>query len=229
MAEIRCPMCSKPNPEDAEVCAYCEARLKPLVIDSPLEEAPGGGAEEARAPQDQGDEQVPDWLSRIRAQAEKEKQESPDLDEADAGPEPPDWLGRLRTAEEDEAGPPSDEIPDWLSSFDEAGKEEDEGEPEDVRKEVEEPIVEETDWITRMRESEPEPELEPEQEEQEPAAPADEDWLSRLRDEGEGDQPILAESAEPEIEEIEPDQEIVRPFEDLEPEEDTGVEAEPLK
>ncbi len=228
MAEIRCPMCSKLNPDDAEICAYCEARLKPLVIDSPLDETPLGGAEEERAVQDRGGEEVPDWLNRIRAQAEKEKQESPAPDEAEEEIEAPDWLGRLRTVEEDsEVGPPSDKIPDWLSAFDEAGEEDDEGEEEEER---EEPVTEETDWISRMRESEPEPEPEPEQEEEEPAAPADEDedWLSRLRDESAEDQLASAEGIEPEKEDVEWDQEIVPPFEDFELEVGADIQEESL-
>jgi hypothetical protein len=227
MAEIRCPMCSKLNPEDAEVCAYCEARLKPLVMDSPIEEAPTGRVEDERATQDRDAEEVPDWLNRIRAQAEKEKDESPEPGEAEAEPEPPDWLGRLRTAEDDEEGPPSDEIPEWLSEFEEAGEEEDEGEAEEVLEEIEEPVAEEVDWISRIRESEPAPEPEPEREEPEPAAPADDDWLSRLREDGEEEQPLLAESVEFEKEDVESEQAIVLPFEDVEPEADTGLEAEP--
>jgi hypothetical protein len=226
MTEIRCPMCSKLNPEDAETCAYCEARLKPLVMDSPPDEIPVGGAEDDRAAQDMGDEQVPDWLNRIRSQAEKEKQESSPPGGAEEELEPPDWLGRLRTVEEDsEVGPPSDEIPDWLSAFDEAGEDDDEGEE---GKEREEPVTEETDWISRMRESEPEPKPEPERVEEEPTAPADEDWLSRLRDESEEDQLASAESVEPEKEDVESDQEIVLPYEDFELEVGTDIREESL-
>ncbi|MBA4379824.1 MAG: hypothetical protein C0393_03930 [Anaerolinea sp.] len=35
MAEIRCPMCTKPNPEELATCNFCGARLKPLVSASP--------------------------------------------------------------------------------------------------------------------------------------------------------------------------------------------------
>ncbi len=35
MSDIRCPMCAKPNPEGAEICQYCKARLKPLISPSP--------------------------------------------------------------------------------------------------------------------------------------------------------------------------------------------------
>src|SRR5512137_10718 len=31
MAELRCPMCSRLNPDDLEFCQFCDARLKPLI------------------------------------------------------------------------------------------------------------------------------------------------------------------------------------------------------
>lgn len=35
MAELRCPMCGKLNPDDLEVCLFCEARLTPLIGKTP--------------------------------------------------------------------------------------------------------------------------------------------------------------------------------------------------
>ncbi|MGA9533046.1 MAG: hypothetical protein WBR18_10050 [Anaerolineales bacterium] len=101
MAEIKCPMCSKPNPADAEVCGFCGARLTPLVADN-------GGFEPTG---DQGgeDEGVPGWLARIRERAEEE------LPEEEPQSSGPDWLSKLRSAETEEPGPPEDEIPDWLA------------------------------------------------------------------------------------------------------------------
>ena len=40
MAEIRCPMCAKPNPEELEACNFCGALLKPLLSVSPDDFAP---------------------------------------------------------------------------------------------------------------------------------------------------------------------------------------------
>jgi len=31
MADVRCPMCGKPNPEELEECQFCGARLKPVI------------------------------------------------------------------------------------------------------------------------------------------------------------------------------------------------------
>ncbi len=38
MADVRCPMCGKPNPEELELCQFCQARIKPLEGRSPAEE-----------------------------------------------------------------------------------------------------------------------------------------------------------------------------------------------
>jgi hypothetical protein len=35
MADVKCPMCSTPNPQNAEVCEFCGARITPVT--APLE------------------------------------------------------------------------------------------------------------------------------------------------------------------------------------------------
>ncbi|MCK4692553.1 MAG: zinc ribbon domain-containing protein, partial [Anaerolineales bacterium] len=142
MADIRCPMCSKSNPEDAEVCGVCGARLKPLVIDQPPQEQPPGQAEEPRTEQGAEQEEGLDWLGRIRTEAESEVPDDEiEPEETTDEAVSPDWLGRLRevdiTADE---GPPDGEVPDWLSAF-----------SEDVG-EVREPEGEEQEWLDRIRE-----------------------------------------------------------------------------
>lgn len=127
MAENRCPMCSKPNPEGAEECEFCGARLTPLSID------PSGQTGEGMAPGEGGEsggpDEVPDWLARIRR---REDEEVPDEEQPG---EAPDWLSRLRTTSAEEKGPPPGEVPDWVS----------EGESE-------EPAAED-DWLDRLRET----------------------------------------------------------------------------
>jgi len=53
MADTRCPMCGKVNPDDREECQYCGARLVPLIIEAPPEEegerGSGGAAAESAA------------------------------------------------------------------------------------------------------------------------------------------------------------------------------------
>ncbi|MFQ5942990.1 MAG: hypothetical protein ACE5JF_05505 [Anaerolineales bacterium] len=122
MEEILCPMCGNPNHGDAEECAHCGARLKPLDVsvssegsedwldrmreeaeDQPAasdssEEAPDFGSsdetedygldfDELRAAEgapeispeaDQNQEQVPEWLQRIREKQTKEPADLPD-------------------------------------------------------------------------------------------------------------------------------------------------------
>lgn len=104
MAEINCPMCGNPNPEGAETCAHCGARLKPVTggetgsdwlsevrDQGPQAGAPGGSAPFAPdAPEDAGAEQgagedeqlaegeVPDWLQRVRAKQAAEGGEPDD-------------------------------------------------------------------------------------------------------------------------------------------------------
>lgn len=62
MAEVRCPMCGKPNPEELEVCQFCEARLKPLI--GPFEPADA----QQEKPRKHGG--VTDWLDSLREQEE---------------------------------------------------------------------------------------------------------------------------------------------------------------
>jgi len=158
MAEIRCPMCSKPNPEDAETCSFCGARLKPLVADSPEEPSSAGG------PQDEGQGgQVPDWLARVRSKAEADRgEEEEDIDvPVPAGDEgvTPDWLGRLRQAEPlQEEGPPEGYIPDWLDEASEEASTEADAPVEheasaehEAKTEMPSPDRPETGWLDRLR------------------------------------------------------------------------------
>lgn len=140
MADIRCPMCGKSNPENLEVCQHCQARLKPLKI-SPssddLSSAPSNGADgglpdwlksdyEDELPfenQDTGD----DLLARLRVHQDPDLQGEAHLEDnlaPSAEPEGEQWLQRIRhlsaeddTAEEDEDSPSvlyDGEIPAWM-------------------------------------------------------------------------------------------------------------------
>jgi hypothetical protein len=40
VADIRCPMCGKPNPKELAECRYCGARIKPLLGSAPVEPPP---------------------------------------------------------------------------------------------------------------------------------------------------------------------------------------------
>jgi len=179
MAEVRCPMCGKPNPAELEVCQHCEARLKPLLGPSAGDTLPGdiSNVDESHADADwldrlrsSNDEQLesdapepemedrsqpaetfdnggkPDWLADIRASTDSlaHEPEDDDLDEfdlmgAEGDDEIPEWLRRIRSRKEAEmdmaldvssgSGPgdpdavespkPSEDIPDWLAELQE--------------------------------------------------------------------------------------------------------------
>ena len=112
-------MCSKINPPDAELCAHCGARLKPILPQpgqeaDPMAEEPQGG--------DAGD----DWLSSLRL---GNKEEQPAADKTPpAEPDPsdadmPDWLSRIRERARVETSEPEDQVeppgedPDWMNDL----------------------------------------------------------------------------------------------------------------
>ncbi len=119
MADIRCPMCGKLNPAEAETCRFCKARIKPLVAGSnaptnssePVsKETPGEAAGKSRSTParkntSELESSLPGWLSDLR----------PDKDETTRDPRL-DWPEEGGTSSQDELFP-SDEsvLPDWLS------------------------------------------------------------------------------------------------------------------
>ncbi len=76
MAEIRCPMCGKPNPDELDVCKFCQARLKPLIIDQPAEEPIIRPLDEpAKKAVEDLEPSAPDWeqsLRQVGAEAEED-------------------------------------------------------------------------------------------------------------------------------------------------------------
>lgn len=105
MAEVRCPMCGKPNPEEAEVCIFCEARLKPLILSPAASE---------------GDQNMPDWLRNLRS-ADQPEEDQPADDEKSA--ETLDWFSspeELRAVEPPAPAldsPGGEEPVDWLADL----------------------------------------------------------------------------------------------------------------
>ena len=125
MADERCPMCGKLNPDDLEVCQYCQARLKPLNI-SPSEEnqaeiTPSSASFDEtpskRKPSDQTPA-LPDWLQPDWLQSLRKEGGSEELGELEPEDELPDWSLEEGSEEEAEQSPPEEEpgeqIPDWL-------------------------------------------------------------------------------------------------------------------
>jgi hypothetical protein len=82
-------MCSKLNPEGADECGFCGARLTPVRL--------GGAA----PPPEQALPPMPDWLSKLRAPEDESPAAEQPAGEEDSG----DWLARLRSTD-----------PDWSKS-----------------------------------------------------------------------------------------------------------------
>jgi hypothetical protein len=123
MADIRCPMCGKPNPAGSDTCQYCQARLTPLKSGPPSEplkppsQPPGKPELGASAASGTGD-----WLSDLRSDetAEASFEES---EAASGSSDFGDWFSRLeepaasesRTPAQKPSQPEEEAIPDWMS------------------------------------------------------------------------------------------------------------------
>ncbi len=161
MPELRCPMCGKPNAETDEVCAFCQARLRPLT-------AAPSGSEPPISPSSPAEEEASDWLVRLRAQGTAgEPGGTRDLSgEAEPLPGPdevPNWLARIRArgGEEGEATLPA--APPPSSEISQASPPEI---PSEARAEQQPGETAEPEWLKRLRvrrtyEQEQEPEGSP--------------------------------------------------------------------
>jgi hypothetical protein len=202
MDEVRCPMCSKKNPADAESCEFCGARIKPLIIQPPPEEIPSMEERMFPSEPDQPEEQPvekeqpskqssqeTDWLTRMRYGVQDEGEVEFDLSEEDAGPKrgETDLLGRFR-----DLGISSDEEESTLeeeflqadieqpTSLEPELPQEEESLPEwdriftesEEAKEVEEPLPEEEPF------ERPSQDIEAKEGQEEGTVP---DWLARIR------------------------------------------------
>ncbi len=184
MAKTRCPMCGKDNPEELEVCQFCDARLKPLIASSPPPATPAPEDDATPGREDEGplppvkgvadEDGVPDWLDQLRNESVVEDT-SPaqtgslslaEEEEVSSLKEGEDWMQRIRSLQED--GPPPEESADTLEH----------------PASEEETVAELPDWLQNF-------EVETSKEE-EPELP---DWL-RLEDD-EVTQPEAVESAPP--------------------------------
>jgi hypothetical protein len=241
MSDIRCPMCGKPNPVEAEVCQYCQARLKPLVAPPTPEEVPEqSGPESAQQGSSSHEKAGSDWLESLRSSggemesdSDFEEDENEWLQEPgeERAPEPAaggqelddDWLSDLRregdlesgaTAPDEDQDDEQGDEGDWIPPFDRDGEK---GLPE---------------WLSEPESEESQAELPSEEppvfEESTPEEAGEEDepeWLRRIRarqgDEESGEAaPSEAEPEDqwsrwrPEEPEAEPQEEIPLPDEE---------------
>lgn len=128
MSEVRCPMCSKLNPADQDICQFCEARLKPLQVEpTPGDESFGmGDFPFSQTESDQTSEDQ-DWWQALRGVSGVE-------DEGESKQSRDDWVNQLREK------PLQDELPgpasrDW--SMETIG-------PSSVEPET-------SDWLSKIR------------------------------------------------------------------------------
>jgi hypothetical protein len=87
MADLRCPMCGKPNPANAQACKYCGARLTPVQP---------GGAKTAPAAPPPGPEDA-DWMSDLRGDMMRNRPKTSMLPPEPPAPPPPSdtWLSKI--------------------------------------------------------------------------------------------------------------------------------------
>ncbi len=183
MAELRCPMCAKPNPEELDVCKFCGARLKPLVALSPDDFEPIHPGEQPVKKQtteferviasfgEQGSIQpgdvptkkntaeleraLPAWLRNLRGQDDG----TPPAEPA----KPFATESRLPAPETEPAPQPVEvKLPDWLAGFESSSE-------EDI-----------PEWLADIH-AKPQPQPETSAEEKPHAQPEGADWLGRLR------------------------------------------------
>jgi len=126
-------MCGKTNPEEAENCLFCGAKLSGGDVFNPQEDANQEGSDwlsglrpanwqsdDSAAPADdepaEPESELPDWLSRVRARSQSdETAEGPAAEESGESPagEEPDWLKNLTRNTQQEAG----SADDWLAGL----------------------------------------------------------------------------------------------------------------
>lgn len=148
MTDVRCPMCGKPNPEEAEICEFCQARLKPLILSPEPSE---------------GEPELPDWLQNLRSLEEPEA-EQPDSEELPAD-NTDDWFASPEDKGNDEplsAESSGEEAPvDWLTRLDQDHENEPATEeaPLSAAPEAEPAASEDidsfTDWIASLKDEQP--------------------------------------------------------------------------
>jgi len=112
MADILCPHCNMPNPDDQNVCSFCRQPLRIAADD----EAIRPGDMPTKKITSELEPLLPQWLrdTRARARAEDEQVEQAAAETAQPAPaEPaaPDWLAGLEAASRNED---EEELPDWM-------------------------------------------------------------------------------------------------------------------
>lgn len=194
MAEIRCPMCSKLNPPDADTCQFCQARLKPLFVSPFTNEGNSretGKKDDSR--KNQGDSALPDWLNELKPEDDTEY---PSDDENEL----PDWLSESGATKDEQDTPGGSEqtddssgLPDWLARIRKRTDEDQVEEPKALEESDDEEGEGFEDWLSEIGRPEDVEKvfnisneetslLETDSNENEP------EWLDRIRSRKQGDE-----------------------------------------
>lgn len=236
MAEIRCPMCGKPNPEDLEICQFCQARLRPLIAPSP-DDRPRVTEEESAQPEPEQEPivsqpSVPEESAPPVGDARDVAAWLEELEETESG----SGVESPREEQPSEISASSDEeIPEWLATIRARAMADQLITPEEKEEEEEAASEDEATWLSRLREK-----RQAGLEEQVDTGPlveeSEEDYLDRLRalhavETGEGVEALLEEGeAATEEEPPEPSEVESHPVESSEelrqPEAEAEAEAE---
>jgi len=103
-------MCGKSNPADADICRYCQARLKPLGPSLGKNATPAPAEGDARASSPAGEPQgSSDWLRGLlepTGSASAPDESSPAIEPPPADDSSADWLARIVSQETAENSPP---------------------------------------------------------------------------------------------------------------------------
>ncbi|MEN8171851.1 MAG: hypothetical protein ABFS03_03135, partial [Chloroflexota bacterium] len=117
MAEILCPMCGQTNSDELEICQHCQARLKPLSVDSPLIEDQDHHSDDETLFGDT------DWLTRMRSDSDIDPlSDSPtpkEYSKEDDDSADDNWLERIRDLDTDDSSAletESTDSLDWVDS-----------------------------------------------------------------------------------------------------------------
>ncbi|MEW5939873.1 MAG: hypothetical protein AB1750_09450 [Chloroflexota bacterium] len=113
MADILCPNCGMPNPDDQNVCSFCRQPLRVASDDSSIKP----GDMPTKKTTAELEPILPQWLrdarARAREAADEESEVQPQAPEpsASAASEPADWLAGLEAAAREEE---KEELPEWM-------------------------------------------------------------------------------------------------------------------
>ncbi len=115
MANIRCPVCGKENPETLEACQFCGAAL--------FDQDDAGFSNWLENQGEAEPGELPDWLKSMQGLGEANQDLFPDASENAAENSGSDWMASLRNMVTNQAADPTSqpedsleaELPDWLT------------------------------------------------------------------------------------------------------------------